>query len=428
MKNLNDIVKSDLCLGCGLCTLNPNTGEEIVEMRYSKSKGMDVPKVSNTNSSNAKIGFESCPAKGYDIKSLAEDYKFEEKYHEDLGYYDNCLAITSNVEKVLKNASSSGVMTTILNHLVESKRVDKVIVTKFDYTEKGPRAKPFTTDSLSEMLEAQGSKYCPVNFESVLKELYANNGEKSYAFVGTPCQIASLRNIQESTQYLGIKYFIGNFCGGYKSYNNLDQMIKQNNIEPVDVDFFRFRGGGQPGSLVINSKIKKVEIPYPKYVTLTGYTKVKRCLTCVDATAELADFACGDAWLPEFESSKVPTSIVITRTKLATEIMQEMVDKKLLNSQELSPEKVIKSQIGNIKTKKYRQGDRLKLYKMLAIKTPRVVEGYNEEKYNSILFEFKVFFSHKFKNFLEYLNLYYPTYVKKSLIKKVYHHSKIKSK
>lgn len=418
MQNLSDVINAKLCLGCGLCSFNQNE-EDPIEMHYSDRRGLFIPKINNLNSINSKSGFDSCPGKGYQIDSLAKEFKFGEHFNEDLGSFNSIVAVTSNQKDRLTNASSSGIMTTLLDYMIENNIVDKAIVTKFEYTENGPITKPFITRDYNELMDAQGSKYCPVNFSDVLRELKENQGSSSYAFVGTPCQIAGLRSIQNNIQDLGIKFFIGNFCGGFKSYNNLKRLIYINNIEPIDVNYFRFRGGGQPGSMQIKTKNQVLEIQYPEYVKMTGYSKVKRCHLCVDATAELADFSCGDAWLPEFLDTKIPTSIVITRTQIASEIIDQMKRLKLISCTPLSPEKTVESQYANIETKKHRQRGRIKLHKFLGYKIPMINEGYRINGTYSLFLETRVFISHRLKYLFEKTGLFYYFYYKNSFISRV---------
>jgi len=418
MENINDIVNANLCLGCGLCTLNIDS-EDAIELYYSNKYGHLIPKTKNSNSINAQTGYKLCPGKGYKINSLSKAYRLGNEYNENLGFYDNLTVVTSNEKMILKNASSSGIMTLLLNYLIENKIVDKAIVTKFEYTVKGPNAVAFITNKTTDLIEAQGSKYCPVDFSKVINTIKETKTKCSYAFVGTPCQIASLKYIQNNVHDLGIKYFIGNFCGGFKSYNNLKRIIKLNKVEIKDVKYFRFRGGGQPGSMMIQTANKEITIPYPNYVEMTGYSKVKRCHFCVDATAELADFSCGDAWLPLYTDTKIPTSIVITRTKEATEILERINETNKINCHSISQEDVIKSQIGNISTKKHRQFGRMKLYKLLGYNLPEIVEGFTKEEKKSLLFEFNVFISHRIKFLFEKLGLFYFFYYKNSFFKKV---------
>lgn len=418
MKKLNDIIKYNLCLGCGLCTINPYIQEKPLTLKYSLKKGHDIPNLFNSNNENQKVGFDICPGKGYRINTLAKKFGLSGNFHQDLGYYHSIKVVKNENPIFLKNASSSGISTLIIYYLITNKIVDKAIVTKFDYTKNGPIARPFITNKLDDLIEAQGSKYCPVNLSEVINEIKLENEKLKYVFVGTPCQIAGLRNIQANIQDLGIKFFIGNFCGGIKSYNNLKQLINLNKINPQDVTYFRFRGGGQPGSLKISTKNINIEIPYPEYVKMTGYPKLKRCHLCVDATAELADFSCGDAWLKEYLDTKEPTSIVITRNKEATKILNKMDSEGLIITNNINEEKVIKSQIGNIKSKKHRQYSRLKFYKLLNIKTPDIIEGFKKEK-TSIMTEMNVFLSHKVKLMFEKLGLFYFFYYKNHLSRKI---------
>jgi coenzyme F420 hydrogenase subunit beta len=418
IKSLKEVVKADLCLGCGICALNPNPDLKPVKMMYSKNRGQSIPNFSG-QSKNSDLGFRVCPGRGYEIFTLAKSYNLGTLYESDLGFYENIFAITSNDNKFLKNASSSGVMSIIVSYLIENKIVDKAIVTKFEYTESGPKATVIITDKLEEILEAQGSKYCPVDLSKIINKIIVENSNFSYVYVGTPCQIAGLRAIQSKGINLGIKFFIGNFCGGFKNYNNLNRLLKINKVKPSDVTYFRFRGGGQPGSMIIQTNKKRVEIPYPNYVEMTGFSKLKRCHFCVDATAELADFSCGDAWLPKYIHTKIPTSIVLTRTKEATLIINTIAAKSLINIDEISKTDVIESQKGNISTKKNRQAGRMILYKRMGIKIPKITEGYNVQSISNLSFEMNVYLSHKIKWIFENLGLFYFFYYKNNILRKI---------
>lgn len=418
MKSLNDIVKSNLCLGCGLCNLNFGDSDDKIKLEYSNLKGHFIPQDINSDSTNAKLGYDLCPGKGYKIKSLATEYEMGDTYNEDIGYYRELKVVSLNNKEILEKSSSSGIMTLLVKYMLDTKLVDKAIVTKFEYKKDGPKAISFSTNNFDEIIESQGSKYCPVDLSQLIEDLKNVHGKYSYVFVGLPCQIASLKYIQNNIMDLGIKYFIGSFCGGYKSYNNLNQLIKLNNFQPGNVDFFRFRGGGQPGSLLIQSENKEAKIPYPEYVQRTGYLKLKRCHLCVDATAELADFACGDAWLPEYQNRENPTSIVITRTNQASAVLNKMFEENLINWENISPENVIKSQLGNIKSKKYRQKSRMRLYGLLGKKLPSIEEGFKDEEKYVLGLELNIFVRHQIKLFFERVGLYYLLYYKKTRLQR----------
>ena len=406
---IQEVVDNNLCLGCGICTYDSS----IESMEYSSQKGLNIPKLEVKK--DYELANKLCPAKGYSIFSDAEKLYSSSKYSIELGFVEKLFVAHSNSPKVLENASSGGIMSQILIYILENKIVDKVAVTKFIYTDQGPRTKTFLTNIVDEILESQGSKYCPVDISSFIDE--CNKFEGKIAYVGTPCQIAGLRQIQKNDSILKQKLTltIANFCGGFKNHNNIRKLAERHSLEYKKLSFFRFRGGGQPGSLLMKDSNKKTfEVPYPNYVGYTGYSKMLRCHLCVDATGELADIACGDAWLDRYITNKNTWSIILTRSIFATKIIENMKSSNLLYLEDISSEDVIKSQYLNITSKKHRQFSRYKLYNLLGYKLPFFDGGYYMNE-SSLKTEFKVFFKHKLKDLLERAGLYsiYRTLINK---------------
>jgi coenzyme F420 hydrogenase subunit beta len=415
MNNIQDVVKSGLCLGCGVCRYEDSLGGMI----YSQKKGQYLPELYDSGVDKAAEVFAVCPGKGYSIIAGAKElYENDALYNIDLGYVQKAYAVHSNSDAILKNASSGGIITELAFYLLSKRIVEKAVVTKFIYTREGVRTKTVLTNSYDEILEAQGSKYCPVNISDVLKEIEGFRG--TVAFIGTPCQVAGVRSLQKATQKLkGIKIItIANFCGGYKDYNNIKRLAKIQGIKYESLSYFRFRGGGQPGSLLMSDiSGNRIEIPYPKYVGYTGYARLLRCRLCVDATAELADVACGDAWLPRFETSSSPWSIVIARNSFSSGIIEQMIEDQTITAEPITLQEVIESQKLNIRSTKYRQTSRMRLYHMLGYKVPAFDGGYRSER-TSLRTEIAVYLKHKLTLFLESIGIYYL----------VYHHLKLRHK
>ena len=399
MKDISDIVKSGLCLGCGFCTVKGN-----YEMKYSESRGMYLPQQIQSSDNSE---FQICPAKGYPIIKMSEElYTTDGCYSIDLGYVCRQLAVSSLSEKVLKNASSGGIMTHILLYLLEQKIVEKVVVTMFVFTENGPRTKTFFTDSIEDILNSQGSKYCPVNMDSFIQELNEHKHEK-FAFVGTPCQIAALRKMQQSNLVSkNLVLTIGNFCGGFKNYNNIRKIAQRHGVDYKKINYFRFRGNGQPGNLLmIDSNEHIYQTNYPSYAGYTGYSKILRCHLCVDVTAELADIACGDAWIDEYLKDEKPWSVAICRNKFAAEIVHNMEKEHIIVTREITDKEICYSQRQNIKSKKYRYISRNKLYRTLGYELPAFDGGFQPIGFPMIV-EIKIFFVHRLKECIERLGLY----------------------
>lgn len=359
--NLNSrkqVNKHNMCLGCGLCSLTQN-------VKMVQNGGRYVPSAVVEND----IIEESCPAKGYNLKEEGRILFGDIHYRYEIGYYRRLRLAHSSDSTILKNASSGGVMTQIAQYLLSSKKVDGVISNRFIYSGNTVRTETFIAYSLEDLLSGQGSKYCPTSTLSILSKL---DKAKKYLLIGTPCQIAGFRkysfintDIKEQ-----IPFTIANFCGGYRDFRELDYFVKD--VAHVkDVDSFRHRGGGQPGSMRIVGKDGEIfQYPYPKYARISSFIKNERCTLCMDATGELADFSCGDAWLEKIDKS-APWSIIISRSEKADLILSQLEKSLQLDFRDdITEDEVVFSQKNNITSKKYRQYKRMQVRNFLLLRSP----------------------------------------------------------
>ncbi len=409
MKDLKDIINTGLCIGCGICAFSDKMSKTI----YSKKKGQYLPYISD-ETLNDENCLRICPGKGYNIIQDSMNLYNKAKYDLELGHVLSQYAAFSNDNQILENASSGGLMSHLAIFLLDNKIVDRVLTTQFSYGDE-LRTKCVLAKSREEILLSQGSKYCPVDVSCAIKEIKQNDFK--VAIIGTPCQIAGIRNIQKIDPIFSRKIIItiANFCGGVKKHQNIQLIAKRKGIDPKNIEFFRFRGKGQPGSMLIkdtNGTI--VEMPYPKYVGINGISKHLRCHLCVDATGELADISCGDAWLPRFLTDKNPWSIIILRNSFSELVVNKMIESDLITITPISPEEIKKSQHENLSSKKIRQKSRFVLYKILGFTLPLFDGGFYDNKLD-LWTEIKVFHKHRIKEILEKLHLFNFVY---NLIKK----------
>lgn len=402
LKSIVDVVEKSLCIGCGLCSYSTS----VKESRYSTKDYQPLPVVEEAAESDP-LAYEVCPGKGYDIVKEAERLHDSPNHDLELGRYYNLYAGFSNDRQVLENASSGGIASQIAVYLLEERIVDRVLTTSFQYTDLGPLAKGILAGCREEVMGSQGSKYCPVDLSEGIGE--AKKYNHRLAVIGTPCQIAGIRNIQRNDPSFNSKLIVtvSNFCGGFKNYRNISLIAKLKDIEPRDITFFRFRGGGQPGSMLIRTKSgRSVQIAYPDYVGLNGLSKHLRCHLCVDATGELADIACGDAWLHRFLNDKNPWSIFITRNKKADDLMNCLIKDGAITTESISQSEVKQSQEENLYSKKVRQKSRFYLYRKLGYAVPSFDGGFFDNPID-LWTEVKVFHKHRLKELLETLGLFH---------------------
>ncbi len=390
---ITQTARCGLCVSCGACfAVAPGA---LRWQRHADGRAPTPLWQESPPTALAATAWTVCPGKGVDFKSLAREFiDTTASHHPDLGHWNGMWAAHSASADVIEHASSGGVMTEIAAHLLENGLVNGVVTTRMTYGSPGPRPETFIARSRAELLAAQGSKYCPVPAVAALADPGALPGP--VAFIGTPCQIAAVRMIQRVRPEWKerVPYTIGNFCGGFRDFREMHRLIRKYGLAPERVVRFRYRGGGQPGSLLIEDDAGRVVTrPYPDYVRETGYTKLRRCLLCVDATAELADFSCGDAWLDRFMHDANPWSIVMTRTCAARKILEDLDRLGVITTAALSPDEVRHSQRINLTSKKHRQHARRRLYRWMGRQVPEYNGGFSRHG-GSLLFEAFVTFCH----------------------------------
>lgn len=350
LNKINKVITNGFCLGCGLCHVmdeNVNITEKDGNLR---SEYKD-----NKNEDHISI----CPAAGYDIVNLGKEIHNAKNYSYELGWFEELHMAKSLDEEILKKASSGGAMTTIALYMLENGYADGVICTKYICNNQTSRPYTFIARNKSELLTAQGSKYCPTSTLSILAEL--RNDEK-YVLIGTPCQVAGWRKyFKVCKPEINIVLTIANFCGGFRDFREIDHFI--HNVAGIkDVTYFQHRGDGVPGQMLIVGKDgKEWKYPYPDYAFLSSIQKNKRCIYCIDATGELADISCGDVWLDRVKQTRQPWSSVILRNAKAVHFFNDMIKKGILGVDEITLEEVVKSQKLNITSKKYRQYKRMRI-------------------------------------------------------------------
>lgn len=166
--------------------------------------------------------------------------------------------------------------------------------------------------------------------------------------MGLPCHIHGIRKLELQNEKIRerIRYHIGIFCGYTYSFLATEYLLQKYGINGDDIVSFSYRGEGWPGSVSIHFKdSSKILISTLELYEILELTfRPDRCSLCCDASAELSDISCGDAWLPEFSDDALGTSIIITRNKIGEKLLSNATQNSHLDIREISPEKVITSQ------------------------------------------------------------------------------------
>jgi len=103
----------------------------------------------------------------------------------------------------------------------------------------------------------------------------------------------------------------------------------------------------------------------------TGLFKANACDFCDDVTTELADISLGDAWLEPFNNDGLGTNVIISRSILADQIINNGITKGELDVERLPLTAMLSSQQGSFNHRHDGLYERIKENKGNDIPTPK---------------------------------------------------------
>lgn len=205
---------------------------------------------------------------------------------------DSAYAVWSNDKKIVSNAASAGLVTSIAKEIVEAHGV--VFGTyfvdgelRFSYTE-----------NVVELSKFQGSKYIQAHvYDSFYKVKQFLISERKVLFVGTPCQVAGLRNYLRR-EYSNL-YTIDLVCHGVSSSDFMDSYLNDIKVGSYTNIHFKGKYGSslvvEKHSKVLYKKDKQLDIFFKAYAK--GYIHKASCYSCPFAQiSRTGDLTAGDFW------------------------------------------------------------------------------------------------------------------------------------
>lgn len=355
---IEDIVSNELCTGCGVC-VSESVG---VQMVFDE-KGFLIPKSESLINSNAvKVcPFNSSPddeVKDEDV--IATEFLGNASFQDEkIGRYQNLYVGYSN--EFRPTSSSGGLATYVFYYLLKEKIVDHLFIVK---EVNGAYQYQWFSDC-ADIVKLSKTRYIPVTLENLFKEIDKRGGK--IAISGVACFVKAIRLKQHYyPKYKEkIPFVVGIICGGLKSkhysdflaqksgiekdYNRQDYRIKDKNSNATDYSF---------GAYDSSENFHQVKMNTLGDMWCSGLFKSRACDFCDDVTTELADISLGDAWLQPYVNDGMGNSVIVTRTKLADEIIKHGISSDELYIEKLTLEEFKQSQQGSFnhrhKALKYR--------------------------------------------------------------------------
>ncbi|UCG05225.1 MAG: Coenzyme F420 hydrogenase/dehydrogenase, beta subunit C-terminal domain [Desulfobacterales bacterium] len=312
---IEDVQKPGLCHRCGGCvTFCTAINYGALELdSEGKPRYADEAKCIECG-----LCYSICP----EIDELDEETKKRSVWTPPIGRVIETGIARATDPKVRKKATDGGVVTALLLHLFRNGRIDGAIVTK----QSGPFLRePFLAVSEEDILNAAGFFFDTSHGMKSFSDYYLTysqirefdplikKGLQRVAFVGTPCQIKSVRRMQTLNIIPSdtIKFCLGLFCSGNFVFGkNQQEKIAQ-------IGGFRFEDVKK-----INIKedlIIQLNSGEVKTIMLDELEFMKRfaCYFCPDYSAEYADVSFGGIGAEEGWTT------VITRTPVGRAVIAD---------------------------------------------------------------------------------------------------------
>ncbi|WBY17287.1 Coenzyme F420 hydrogenase/dehydrogenase, beta subunit C-terminal domain [Erythrobacteraceae bacterium WH01K] len=373
MTFVEKIKKSDLCIGCGYCASFSSR-----QMEYDRN-GFLVPSSAGpelTRSEEALVK-AACPGKNAEDVFCTDDATPEVAVDHLWGPYTTALTGFATHAETRHTGSSGGVLTALSRYLVETGQVDGVLSTTYDEAYPVGTSSEVTDDA-DVLLRAGGSKYCPASPLATLDYIRDNPG--TYAVVGRPCDIATLRRAIKAGDPVGdrIAYLFSFFCAGTPSDTGNRKLVSDLGVRKFeDLDYLRHRGNGWPGDTV--AKLKDGSEKTCTYNQswggiLRNYTH-NLCKICTDGIGEQADIVAADAWYgddegyPVFEESD-GRSLIMARTPIGEKLLRAAMADGWLATEAFDLRQLDQMQVGQT-ARRLQLLDRVRAFRAMGLPTPR---------------------------------------------------------
>lgn len=352
-QNVNYVLKSDLCLGCGICSDACPTKS----IKINVVNGEYRPSINENTCINEKGCHKCstiCPGMGVELATLGKD-KFgcqrDFRHHNLIGYYYCSYSGYAIDYETRWHGASGGLLTAFIAFLLDKNYISAAVVAENDMSQPFLNRTILVHDS-NALYKARSSKYCPVTYSSIVKQVKAEKGE--VVIVGLPCIIQGFRKYETTDRLFREKIFgyFGLYCSCGRTFNLTEYVFRHNGIDRDSLSYFQYRDNGCLGSLVAKDKNGVKEIPFQMYYhPLRSFFIPNRCQYCVDHYAELADVSFGDVHYGKYKEDKVGVNSVIIRNGAFDALLKAAVDAGYVEIKELTEEELVKCQASAPKKK-----------------------------------------------------------------------------
>jgi len=356
-----EVISQDLCTACGACA-------GICPVNAIEMKGT-LPELTGECIACGWC-YLSCPGKEINMQEFDKKIQGRGRNENEnrIGIHIQCYAANSPDKVIRYNATSGGVITSLLLYAMDNNLIDGAILTGLA-KDNPTKAAPVVATSRDDIIACQKGKYMivPGGLLSALRDAVREKGLTRLAIVGSPCHIHAVRKMQTSQdrrlkEALGdkIRYALGHHCAFNFFPEGTDTILQALGVpleEVADVGWRDVSTAPFPGKFCVTTKSgeKRTMELLQEYVVLGGIYDHPRCRICYDWANEIADVSTGDEVdVDTFHKAGAQRSHSVVRTKLGEELFNGAVSAGYLEVEKIGEEDVARNigfiikKIGNI--------------------------------------------------------------------------------
>lgn len=383
IRNVVDVARWRLCVGCGACIsicpserliLRDVTNDGLRPFFVDDKRPSDDAVFCNTCSECLSV----CPGLHMKAPTLQASPKIKTgSLNKGWGFMLELWEGYASDPEIRFKGSSGGLCTALSLFCIENGLAAGVM--HIGASEKQPWLnKTFLSTNRDELISRTGSRYAPASPCNKLN--IVEKFSKPIVFVGKPCDIEALRMVEEKVSYVrkNMAFVIGFFCAGTPSTKGTLDLLSYHNLNYQNLSTLRYRGLGWPGKTTISLKDKQIDVLQLTYEEAWGFLqryRPFRCYLCPDITAESADISVGDPWYRERGNEEPGRSLIIIRSERGLKIFYNALEKGYIRAERVSPDIILKSQ-RNLLGKRKAIFGRLLGMKLLGIPHP-TLDGFH---------------------------------------------------
>jgi len=293
---VEEIVRSGLCIGCGLC--ESVAGPARISLAMTAG-GAERPIVHEPLDADALRAISAvCPGvivRGADRVRLPRRGVTHDAVWGPIAQVVMCHASDPVVRH---RGSSGGALTALAQFLLESGRVAMVVHVA------ASRAAPMRSEGhvsfdRASVMDAAGSRYGPAAPLRSLCEIL--DGGRPFALIGKPCDVTAVRSLARIDARVDaqMRYALAMVCGGASTLGPSRKVLSRFGVDERELALFRYRGHGNPGMTALETVDgRRFGLSYDEMWggDEASWQLQSRCKICPDAIGEAADIVAGDAW------------------------------------------------------------------------------------------------------------------------------------